>query len=211
MPGLPARNGSEPRSPTPRSLPPKPRTPTSPPRTSSCAPVAATRRPVTAAGHSILTADNGPGGDYFTRQNPTGSPDGCCTFTLINGVEPTNPAERALRGPVIHRKLSLGTQSQRGERFAERALSAATTCRLQSRSLFTYLSDLITAHNRGDPFTALASPPGTERLHSSRLLDDVRDRRVSHNASPSRPDQVAVYPLVEAGLKPVEPDALPHV
>jgi transposase len=79
------------------------------------------------------------------------------TFTTIDGVEPTNnPAERALRGPVIHRKLSLGTQSKTGERFAERALSAAATCRLQGRSLFTYLSDLIAAHNRGDPFPALA-------------------------------------------------------
>ena len=78
------------------------------------------------------------------------------TFTTIDGVEPTNnPAERALRAPVIHRKVSLGTQSRDGERFAERALSAAATCRLQRRSLFTYLSDLITAHTRGDPFPAL--------------------------------------------------------
>ena len=78
------------------------------------------------------------------------------TFATIDGVEPTNnPAERALRSPVIHRKVSLGTQSKDGERFAERALSAAATCRLQRRSLFTYLSDLITAHTRGDPFPAL--------------------------------------------------------
>jgi transposase len=78
------------------------------------------------------------------------------TFTIIDGVQPTNnPAERALRSPVIHRKVSLGTQSKDGERFAERALSAAATCRLQRRSLFTYLSDLITAHARGDPFPAL--------------------------------------------------------
>jgi transposase len=78
------------------------------------------------------------------------------TFTTIDGVEPTNnPAERALRAPVIHRKLSLGTQSDHGERFAERSLSAAVTCRMQRRSLFTYLSELLTAHNRGDPFAAL--------------------------------------------------------
>ncbi len=78
------------------------------------------------------------------------------TFTITEGVKPTNnPAERALRGPVIHRKVSLGTQSNNGERFAERAHSAAATCRMQGRSLFTYLSDLITAHNRGDPFPAL--------------------------------------------------------
>lgn len=79
------------------------------------------------------------------------------TFTILEGVEPTNnPAERALRAPVIHRKISLGTQSHNGERFAERALSAAATCRQQHRSLFTYLSELLVAHNRGDPFPALA-------------------------------------------------------
>ena len=75
-----------------------------------------------------------------------------------DGIEPTNnPAERALRAPVIHRKLSLGSQSTTGERFAERALSAAGTCRLQRRSLFTYLSELLAAHTRGDPFPALAT------------------------------------------------------
>ena len=78
------------------------------------------------------------------------------TFTTTDGIEPTNnPAERALRGPVIHRKVSLGTQSQTGERFAERAHSAASTCRMQGRSLFTYLTELIAAHTRGDPFPAL--------------------------------------------------------
>jgi transposase len=78
------------------------------------------------------------------------------TFTTIEGVEPTNnPAERALRGPVIHRKLSHGTCSTEGERFAERVLSVAATCRLQGRSLFTYLSELLVTHSRGDPFPAL--------------------------------------------------------
>jgi transposase len=78
------------------------------------------------------------------------------TFTVLAGVEPTNnPAERALRNPVIHRKLSHGTSSPSGERFAERAQSAAATCRLQNRSLFAYLRELLLAHNRGDPFPAL--------------------------------------------------------
>ena len=78
------------------------------------------------------------------------------TFTTTDGVELTNnPAERALRGPVIHRKVSLGSQSENGERFVERVLSAAVTCRMQRRSLFTYLSQLLAAHNRGDPFPAL--------------------------------------------------------
>ena len=78
------------------------------------------------------------------------------TFVTVEGVEPTNnPAERALRGPVIHRKLSHGTRSDDGERFAERALSAAATCRQQGRSLFEYLTELITAHTRSEPLPGL--------------------------------------------------------
>ena len=78
------------------------------------------------------------------------------TFASHPSVEPTNnPAERALRAPVIHRKLSHGTRTDDGERFAERALSAAATCRQQGRSLFAYLVELITAHTRGDPLPAL--------------------------------------------------------
>jgi transposase len=78
------------------------------------------------------------------------------TFTTHPAVQPTNnPAERALRGPVIHRKLSHGTRSDDGERFAERALSAAATCRQQHRSLFDFLTELLTAHTHGDPLPAL--------------------------------------------------------
>ena len=78
------------------------------------------------------------------------------TFLTDPSVEPTNnPAERALRTPVIHRKLSHGTRSHDGERFAERALSAAATCRQQRRSLFDYLVELFIAHDRGDPLPAL--------------------------------------------------------
>jgi Transposase IS66 family len=78
------------------------------------------------------------------------------TFVTHPDVEPTNnAAERSLRGPVIHRKLSQGTRSQNGERFTEHAPSASVTCRLQHRSLFSYLTDLLTAHARGDPLPTL--------------------------------------------------------
>jgi transposase len=78
------------------------------------------------------------------------------TFVTVDGVEPTNnAAERSLRGPVIYRKLSHGTRSDEGERFIERILSASVTCRLQGRSLFAYLAELLAAHARGDPLPAL--------------------------------------------------------
>ena len=79
------------------------------------------------------------------------------TFTHTDGVEPTNNhAERGLRGAVIYRKLSLGSQSEQGERTIERLLSASITCRLQQRSLFAYLTNVLSAKSRGDPIPALA-------------------------------------------------------
>jgi transposase len=78
------------------------------------------------------------------------------TFAHTDAVEPTNNhAERGLRGAVIYRKLSLGSQSERGERTIERLLSASITCRLQKRSLFAYLTDVLHANIRGDPLPAL--------------------------------------------------------
>ena len=79
------------------------------------------------------------------------------TFASVPGVEPTNNhAERGLRGAVIYRKLSLGSQSEEGERTIARLLSASVTCRLQQRSLFAYLSDVLTAKIRGDPIPLLS-------------------------------------------------------
>ena len=79
------------------------------------------------------------------------------TFAAHQGVEPTNNhAERSLRGAVIYRKLSLGSQSEEGEQRIGRLLSASVTCRLQHRSLFVYLGDAIATHARGDPVPSLA-------------------------------------------------------
>jgi len=74
------------------------------------------------------------------------------TFATHPEIQPTNNhAERALRGSVIARKLSLGSQSENGEQRIARLLSAHTTCRLQGRSLHAYLIDLLAANARGDP------------------------------------------------------------
>lgn len=79
------------------------------------------------------------------------------TFAKHPGVQPTNNhAERCLRGAVIYRKLSLGSQSETGERRIARLLSAHTTCRLQHRSLHAYLIDVLTATTSGRPAPLLA-------------------------------------------------------
>lgn len=78
------------------------------------------------------------------------------TFAAHKSVLPTNNhAERSLRDAVIYRKLSLGSQSEQGERRIARLLSAHTTRRLQHRSPFAYLTDALSAQARDDPLPAL--------------------------------------------------------
>jgi transposase len=79
------------------------------------------------------------------------------TFVEHEAVEPTNNrAERGLRHAVIYRKLSQGSRCERGALTTERLLSAAASCRLQSRSLFAYLMEVAGASIRGQPAPALA-------------------------------------------------------
>ena len=69
------------------------------------------------------------------------------TFLDHDGVEPTNNAsERSLRHAVIWRKLSFGTQSERGSRFVETMLSVIETCRQQNRNVFAFETTAVEAH-----------------------------------------------------------------
>lgn len=71
-------------------------------------------------------------------------------FVRYQGVEPTNNrAERALRHGVIYRKVSLGTQSERGSRFVERMLSVVQTLSLQARSAYVFLYEAAVALRSG--------------------------------------------------------------
>ena len=69
---------------------------------------------------------------------------GLFTFVDEEGVEPTNNAsERALRPGVIQKKLTFGTESEKGSRFVERMLTVTTTLRQQNRDVLGFL---ISAH-----------------------------------------------------------------
>jgi transposase len=72
------------------------------------------------------------------------------TFAFTRGVEPTNNhAERALRAFVLWRKVSFGSQSERGCLFAQRIMTVAQTLRLQGRSVLTFLIEACRAHAAG--------------------------------------------------------------
>jgi transposase len=95
---------------------------------------------------------------YHDRQDDAGKfarrllreRDSLWVFLTQHGVEPTNNrAERALRCGVLWRKRSLGTASDKGNRWVERILSLKETCRLQTRATYTVLVDAITRFFQG--------------------------------------------------------------
>lgn len=74
------------------------------------------------------------------------------TFAFTEGVEPTNnAAERALRGAVIWRKKSFGSQSEAGCEFVGRLLSVVQTVKLRGAKVLDYLAEAINAHRHGLP------------------------------------------------------------
>lgn len=63
------------------------------------------------------------------------------TFVEQAGVEPTNNhAEQQIRDFVLWRKRSFGTQSARGNAFAENVMTVAHTARKQKRNVLAFLA-----------------------------------------------------------------------
>jgi transposase len=82
------------------------------------------------------------------------------TFVDPRGIEPTNNhAERELRGFVLWRKLTFGSRSERGTRFAANIKSVVHTCRKQHRHVFDYLTRAVQAalRNRRAPSLVVAA------------------------------------------------------
>lgn len=76
--------------------------------------------------------------------------DALWTFVTHDGVEPTNNhAELQLRDFVLWRKRSFGSQSERGERFAERVMTAVRTARKQGKDVLDFVVRSITAQRDG--------------------------------------------------------------
>lgn len=77
------------------------------------------------------------------------------------GIAATNNvAERRLRRPVILRKLSFGTQSRRGSRYVERALSATVTLREQQRPVLPFLVHALSSYLNHDAAPSLLPATG---------------------------------------------------
>jgi len=78
------------------------------------------------------------------------------TFVDRDNVEPTNNhAERELRAFVLWRKRSFGSQSERGNRFAERLMTIAHTARKQSKNVLEFLTACCVARIDGTTVPSL--------------------------------------------------------
>lgn len=81
------------------------------------------------------------------------------TFIFNEKVEPTNNhAEQCLRPAVIWRKKYFGTRSDYGSDFLARTMSLITSCRLQSKSAFQALSQILNSHFSGQKSLIFAIP-----------------------------------------------------
>jgi len=80
------------------------------------------------------------------------------TFVDQVGVEPTNNhAEREIRAFVLWRKRSFGTQSDRGNTFAENLMTIAHTARKQQRNALAFLTACCSAAHDDAPPPSLFS------------------------------------------------------
>jgi transposase len=74
------------------------------------------------------------------------------TFVSMDGVEPTNNhAERELREFVLWRKRSFGSQSTRGNEYAQRMMTVIKTARKQGRDILSLLIAAIEARHWACP------------------------------------------------------------
>jgi transposase len=81
------------------------------------------------------------------------------TFLDEDDVEPTNNhAERELRAFVLWRKRSFGSQSVRGNLFAERVMTIAHTARKQSKNVLAFLTACCEAQRDGGACPSLLTP-----------------------------------------------------
>jgi transposase len=108
-------------------------------------------KPIRSEIDSLLLRGHGTAADGMCREL-FGHRAWLWTFVEVAGVEPTNnAAERSLRHAVIWRRLSFGTQSDRGSRFVETALSVIETCRQQHRDVFEFVTQSVEAHFQHQP------------------------------------------------------------
>ena len=82
--------------------------------------------------------------DHSTEE-PCAAKVACTVLKTSGRGDPLAEFNRALRCGVLWRKRSLGTSSEKGNRWVERILSLRETCRLQAKATYSVLVDAVTS------------------------------------------------------------------
>jgi transposase len=92
----------------------------------------------------VIGAECGHDKTARTCENILGYQHSLWHFFDNHDISPTNNhAERQLRPLVISKKLTFGTQSNRGSRFIERIFTVITSCRQQGRDVLTFVTQAV--------------------------------------------------------------------
>ncbi len=108
--------------------------------------------PVRAQFEATLERARASGGDHVAGSCADILEHRAALWTFVDEphVEPTNNhAERELRAFVLWRKTCYGTQSERGNRFAERVMTVAHTARKQNKNVLEFLTECCVARVDG--------------------------------------------------------------
>ena len=93
-----------------------------------------------------------PASRDFTGRPATPSSRPRKNFLLYDNQPASQAHRRACRDyPVLWRKRSLGTKSDKGDRWVERILSLRQTCRVRGRQTFPALAAAMTCYFKGQP------------------------------------------------------------
>ena len=80
----------------------------------------------------------------------------CTVLQTSEGSDPFAEFNRSLRHAVLWRKVSFGTQSERGSRFVASRLTVLMSCQQQGRKTLTYLTACCRAFYANHPIPSLA-------------------------------------------------------
>ena len=72
-------------------------------------------------------------------EEPCARKPACTVLQTNEGSDPFAEFNRSLRGAVLWRKVSFGTQSARGSRFVASMLTVLLSCQQQQRNALAYL------------------------------------------------------------------------
>jgi hypothetical protein len=79
----------------------------------------------------------------------------CTVLQTSGGIAPSAEFNRSLRGAVLWRKVSFGTQSERGSRFVASMLTLVMSCQQQKRNVLGYLTACCQAFYANRPVPSL--------------------------------------------------------